>query len=256
MTKKKNTTRKAAAAAVAASAVLACTPMQTEPEMLDISINLSGVRTGQMLSKGAADVLAQTAPASLPPLTLQSKTVPERRYTVTPGIPAQVAVDSYTVTGSYVPAEEGKVYGGSAHATPPFSVSSEITVTAEVTEYEVAASYDCIALVLDPSTTSAYRLRNYAGAMMDISAWLTGTDGWKVVYLKGEWTFPGLALTALPANPADFEEADYELFSDPAHAAGGILVQNGRWYAFGPSGVTTSEGGIVVGLPGWEAGQQ
>jgi hypothetical protein len=187
MAKKKSTTTKKAVAAVAAAATLAaCSQMQMPSAEREITLSLSGVRTGQMLTKGPLDVLAQTLPTKMPTLTLQSKTVPERRYTMTPGVPAPVALDSYTVTGTYLPNEEGKVFGGSAYATPPFSVNAEITVTEDVSEYSVGAAYDCFALVLDESTTEKYRIRGYAGAMMDL-AWVYGSDGYKVVYLKGEF---------------------------------------------------------------------
>lgn len=253
MAKKKNTTKKAAAVVATAATLAACAPMQAPPAEREILVSLSGVRSGQMLTKGPLDVLAQTAPAKLPTLTLQSKTVPERRYTMTPGVPAPVALDSYTVTGTYLPNEEGKVFGGAAYATPPFSVSDEITVTEDVSEYSVGASYDCFALVLDESTTEKYRIRGYAGAMMDLT-WVYGSDGYKVVYLKGEWSFPALSLKALPADPANYEAASYELVSDPS--ATGVLVKTGNWYAFGPNGVQTSEGGIEIGMPGWEAGRE
>ena len=254
MSKKKSTTTKKAVAVVAtAAAFAACTPMSSPSAEREITLALSGVRAGQMLTKGPLDVLAQTAPAKMPTLTLQSKTVPERRYTLIPGVPAPVALDSYTVTGAYLPNEEGKVFGGSAYATPPFSVNAEITVTEDVGEYSVAASYDCFALVLDESTTEKYRIRGYAGAMMDL-AWVYGSDGYKVVYLKGEWTHPALTVTALPADPANYEAASYDLVSDPS--ASGVLVKCGNWYSFGPNGVQTSEGGIEIGMPGWEAGNE
>lgn len=254
MSKKKSTSTKKAVAVVATAAALAaCAPMQMPSAEREITLSLSGVRTGQMLTKGPLDVLAQTLPKKMPTLTLQSKTVPERRYTMTPGVPAPVALDSYTVTGTYLPNEEGKVFGGSAYATPPFSVNAEITVTEDVSEYSVGAAYDCFALVLDESTTEKYRIRGYAGAMMDL-AWVYGSDGYKVVYLKGEWSHPALSLKALPADPANYEAASYDLVSDPS--ASGVLVKCGNWYAFGPNGVQTSEGGIEIGMPGWEAGQE
>lgn len=254
MAKKKSTTTKKAVAVVATAATIAaCAPMQMTTAEREITLSLSGVRTGQMPTKGPLDVLAQTSPTSLPSLTLQSKTVPERRYTITPGVPASVALDSYTVTGTYLPNEEGKVFGGAAYATPPFSVSAEITVTEDVSEYSVGAAYDCFALVLDESTTERYRIRGYAGSMVDL-AWMGGKDGFKVVYIKGEWSFPALSLKALPADPVNYEAASYDLVSDPF--ASGVLVKCGKWYAFGPDGVQTSEGGIEIGMPGWEAGQE
>lgn len=249
MTKKKNPGRAAAAVAVAAT-LASCTPVAQERE---ITINLPGILSGP-ISKAASDVLAATAPTQLPALVLQSRSVPERRYTVTPGVPATVALDTYSVSGEYAPNEEGRIFGASVFATPPFSVGGEITVTEGQSDYPVSAAYKCIALVLDRSVCSTYKVTGYAGAPVDLLTF--GQGGFAVAYVRGGWTFPGLRLTAVPADPAQYESASYELFTDAQYANGALVVEDGKWYSFGPRGVQTTEGGINLGLPSWEDGNE
>jgi len=257
--KKKTTTKKAVAAVATAAALASCAPAPLPQKEITrtIVVRLAGVVTGEMATKtDPSGVFNATAPAQMPTLTLQSKTVPSRSYQVTPGQNVTVAVDSYAVSGKYLPMEEGQVQNGKIYSRPPFSVAGEITVTEEVAEYEVAAAYDCFAIVLDTSVCEKYRIRGYGGSMVDMT-WIFGTGAIKVAYMVGQWDFPALDLIAVPADPANYENAAYAIINDPAYAGEGkLLARNGKWYAFDPSAVQTTDGAIGVGLPEWENGNE
>ena len=256
--KNQTKTKKAVAAVATAAAIASCSPQGINPDAPErtIVLRLAGVVTGDISTKtDPSGVFAATAP-QMPQLTLQSKTNPARRYTVTPGLSATVAVDSYAVSGSYLPTEEGQVQGGKVYSRPPFSVAGEINVTEEVSEYEVAAAYDCFALVLDESICEKYRIRGYSGAMIDLS-WLFGSGSVKVAYMKGKWDFPALEVVAVPVDAANFESATYRIVNDADYAGEGLLLaRNGKWYALDPSQVQTTDGSIGVGLPEWEKGNE
>lgn len=167
-----------------------------------------------------------------PALTLVSKTAPLRTYVICPGVPVPVEPGIYSVCGSYTPMEEGKVQGGSVYASPAFVVDGEITVKDDVKSYLVEARYTCFALVIDTTVCEKYRIRGYAGAMMDMP-WLFGPDPRKVAFLSGRWDFPGLDIEA---GNAAFSLVNSDRFA----GKDSLLVKNGCWYSFNPAGEVVS----------------
>ena len=257
MSKKKTvTTQKAVAGAIAAATIAtSCAPSSLDVPQKTIRIQLSGVMVGDITKTDPSDIFAATAPATPITLTLQSKTVAERRYTVQTGEDITVPLDTYTVTGAYAPFEEGKILSGAkVFARPPFSISGEIVVCDGEDTYLAPASYDCAAIILDATECPLYKTYDYSGNMVAFPHMQT-LGSVKVAYVSGSWSFPALTIQAMPEDPAEQEAAVYQCVSDPEWLSDGvILIENGKWYKFSPKNAQTASGGITTGLPEWQRG--
>lgn len=215
-----------------------------------IIVKISSIQIGSLTKVDPSGAFEATTPTAIPDLTLQSTSIPARKYTVSNGEAVTVPLDTYQVTGSYSPIQEGAVQGGSVYSRPPFSVSGEITVVTGRDTYSVPAIYDCFALVLDPDLTEKYRIRNTAGSMFDLP-WVFGSSV-KVAYIQATWTFPAMTLQSVPVDLANYETTSYGLVTDKSYE--GFLVENGKWYCFTPNGVETNSGTIGIDFPQWEQG--
>lgn len=171
------------------------------------------------------------------------------RCVVMSGERANVEPGDYTVTGAYAPTEDGRVFGGRVYTAPPFTVIGSVAVSPLTDECLVGMTYDCFALVVDPGKASGYRVRGYAGAMIDLN-WMADAGGVMVAYVSGSWSYPGLTLSVVPAGQ-EGRGAVYELVTDPSGE--GALVQYGKWYSFGPDGAVS--GDLADLLTGREAGK-
>lgn len=229
-----------------ALALVACTKITEQT----ITVCISGIETGSMTKVDPFSVFAATAPTSIPELTLQSNSISARRYTVSNGEAVSVPLDTYTVTGEYSPNQTGAIQGGKVFLTPPYSVNASITVTEGKDSYTVPAAYTCFALVLDAATTEKYRTRNPSGSYIDLN-WMAG-DAVKVAYIQGQWEFPALPVIVVPKDIANYETTTFGLVTNKDYS--GVFVEYGKWYCFGPKGVTTSGGNIGVEIPEWICG--
>ena len=220
-----------------------------------ITISLSGVQTGDMTKAlDPTALLGSTAPVGGVTLSLVSTTNALRRYTATPGQALTVPLDTYDVTGSYLPSSSGNIFSkGKVYARPPYSASGRITVTEDTDAYSVAATYDCFALVIDYSECEKYGILGAGGSMIDFT-WFTDSEGMGLAYIVGDWNAAPLRIDAVPQDKANYEQVRYELVTDPSYQ--GVLVENGKWYAFGPNGVQTGGADIGIDLPGWERGNE
>ena len=232
-----------------------------EPEQ-EVVFRLSGVRTGAIEVKSASDslvnvVLGMREPNGTPELSLQSTSVASRRYTVAVGRAVSIPVGTYQVSGRYTPTQ--KLYslqGNGVYEEPVYKVSSEVTVREGVDSYEVAAEYDCWALVVDGSDVSrvdykAERAMSYA--TMDLPV---VSEGVSVVYvdLQYSWdTYQPTCWKFFPVDEVDYETREYELVTkEPKDTQ--FQVRAGRWYMFGTRAVDRQEGEIGITMPGWQKG--
>lgn len=222
----------------------------------EIVITIGGVQSGYMTKTDAANVLAllnSTAPTGVPTLSLQSTTNNKRSYEVTPGTPINLPYDTYTVTGRYVPAKKGDTIRGAVYGEPRYSVSSTIEVVPDKGEYEVSATYECFALVIDWATTKKY---THVGKDMNVADFTlftgSGDLGVAYIFVSSEWGDYANKITAFPTDEAEHEATEYRLVTNRNYD--GYFVEYGKWYCFAPAAVATESGSLSIKLPEWSAG--
>lgn len=221
-----------------------------------VTINIGGVLTGEITKTDAdavAAVLRSTAPSGVASLTLQSTTNSKRSYQVTPGVPINLPYDIYTVTGRYTPAKVGDTFRGVVYHEPRYNVSATIEVIPDKDEYEVPATYECFALIIDWATTLRYTHVGKDTNVADFTFFAGSGDlGVAYIFISSEWGEMANKITAYPVDEAEHEATEYRLVSNRNYA--GHYIEYGKWYALSPAAVETEAGALGVRLPDWIAG--
>lgn len=222
----------------------------------EVTITIGNVLSGDITKTDAdnvAAILRTTAPSGVPTLTLQSTTNTKRSYEVTPGIPVNLPYDVYNVSGRYVPSKVGDTFRGSVYHEPRYNVSSTIEIIPDKDEYEVPATYECFALVIDWATTVKYTHVGKDTNVADFTYFAGSGDlGVAYIFVSSEWNEMANRITAYPVDEAEHEPTEYRLVTNRNY--NGYYVENGKWYAFAPAAVETESGVLGVKLPEWVAG--
>lgn len=234
--------------------VAACAKQPAPEAPVKVVFDVQNLRSGEIGTKaGVPAILNTTAPSGPITLHLQSTSVASRQYDVTTGQEVELPAGTYNVTGSYNPSYSCEVYRGRGYNTPPYSVQQSVTITEGITNYSVAASYDCFALVIDYAQAQKYMHLNKNASPVDVP--FVENDGYGVLYVKctSTWTWgDAYSIYVFPVNPAEQEQATYQLVTSGTQ---GVKVENGKWYYFGPTPVVKYDGTLSPQMPVWNAGQ-
>lgn len=236
----------------ALSAVVACAKAEPEERLAPVTFRIGNVITGDIATRSAADVLTASAPAGPFTVKLRSTTNPNRTYSVTAGDEVAVALDTYSATCNYYPAESVRLLRGRLYAEPCFYASATITVNGDGA-FTIPASYDCAALIIDRTKAAAYTVRG-ASDYEAIANWTNAGDFGVVYYYPPGWSDTSASsLIVTPADDVNFGETTFSYTTAPV--AGSVRLQPGKWYIFNPEAVETASGEIGFDYPGWEAGE-
>lgn len=242
---------------LAALLILGCTRDARPDKTQLVTFNIGNVQTGDIATKaGITALLTASAPATADvTLTLVSKTNSRRTYKVKPGEAVAVALDTYRAYVWHTPASVGECFHGTIHHTPAFYIDTTLTIEDGVTSYTLPASYDCIALVWDKTTTAAYKVLNTSSTLAEV-AWPWVTDGdLALVYVKTTgWSVSSpLVVLAQPVDDVGHEATQYKL-ATAGSSADVLLAEPGKWYTFHPGEVAATSGTLSFSLPEWTAG--
>ena len=233
-------------------------------ESVSVRFYVSGVRSGELVTKGSVEdsaveaALAATGAQGMPELSLQSLEVGSRRYTVAVGEQVSIPVGSYSVSGRYVPGQVlATVHDNGVYREPEYVVSAEVEIRDGVTSYEVPASYDCWALVVDRSEVSSVKWKEAF-----LQDWRTlsvpeAAGGLGVLYVSTAVSWDVAAPTYWRFEPVDDvnNEAREWTIVSRNNNNGHMVAKAGRWYLFGTRELERSEGEIGVVLGGWQKGE-
>lgn len=237
---------------LAALVIAACT--EAEP-LATVRISIGGVQTGALtktLADGVEAAIEATRPSDDITLTLTSTSVSTRVFTAKPGQSVTIPVGEYKVAGKYTPQVVGDATGNNIYKTPAYSVDDRITITEGGGDYSVRASYDCFALVIDYSTTAAYRHSQYQ-QMTDFAFFTTvGDIGIAYIGLDYLWGSINYRLVAVPKDYTGHEDTEYRLVAQDGFP--GVKIEKGKWYSFAAGEVTTASGNIRIEWPQWVEG--
>lgn len=220
-----------------------------------VTFQVGGIRTGEIGTKGGSPdaILSATAPAGEISLKIVSTTNQARKYTAQPGTPIALPVDTYQVTGEYIPAAAAQVWHGTAYKEPRFSVSSTIKVTEAESTFTIPARYDCFALVINFQECAKYRHTNANVTQEDITQWEV-LDDYGVLYVNCVSSWTASIPYTIQAYPVDTAEGEMQSYPLITAGAGGKIVENGKWYCFSPGRVEKLTGTIATSFPAWEDG--
>lgn len=248
--------KKAALFIVASAILFSCAKPE---ELVSVRFNL-GVESGPItraMPDGLSDALDATLPSGPFSLKAQSTDNDLRSYSVTTGVPITMAVGGYSVTGSGVGSSISEITNGTLYSSPTWSLSSEVTVTQNTTDFSLSASYTCPAFVFDLSEVDYVEFANGANIVKITS--FPGTEDFGVVYPKNgstSWiSSKSLWLYVYPVDKVNGETALYKIISPSSSASGDFTqVRNGYWYKFSPGKVDVVSGSINMGFNEWQEG--
>lgn len=232
-----------------------CTKQDSLPHTTATAVfTLDGFDTGLFPTKGMAEVIAATLPASLE-LTVQN-TATGASYTTGTGEPINIPVGTYHVTACNEPAATQNIVGTALYLThvPRVRVDVSVTVTAGVGTYPLTASYESAALAILSSETSAWTGTTSSKQGFAIDAIESGAYRW--TFLTGDLATRTFFTTLTPA--AGGAARSYTICGSEttlaSHTADGLLVAPGHWYILHPTDGAMQSGGFSVDFPTWTAG--
>lgn len=242
-----------------AAALVVASCSKPVDEFVSVRFDL-GVESGpitRVMPDGLSDAFAATQPSGPFSLKAQSTDNDLRYYSVTTGVALTMAVGGYAVTGSGVGSSISEITNGTLYSSPTWSVSSEVTVTQNATDFSLSASYTCPAFVFDLSEVDYVEFANGANIVKVIS--FPGTDEFGVVYPKNGSTSwianKPLWLYVYPVDKVNGETALYKIISPSSSASGEFTqVRPGYWYKFSPGKVDVVSGSLGIGFNEWMEG--
>lgn len=238
-----------------AVALASCNPQDLSTQFTDTASVVFTLcpDSGELRTKGLAEVLAATLPASIE-LQVQN-TATGVTYTTATGEPINIPVGTYRVTGGNTPEATKNIYGSALYLShvPKVSVDEEVAVVSGVGAYTLTATYGSVALVVVTGETASWTaVANKDGFSIDavesgIYKWtfLTGdlrSDRYVHTYLTPTGGGPQRSFTIVG------DASLLSSFSD------GLVVENGKWYVLHPSDNATQSGGFSVSFQEWTAG--
>ncbi len=236
---------------------LACAKTAPQGEKT-VVFTLSGVQSGSLTKvslDGVSAALSASAPTAYPELTIQSKTKPSRVYHATVGEPVSVAYDSYTVSGTYAPDSQGRIFYSNVFSTPSFELSGDITVTEADETYPLSVSYTCFALVCDFESTASIEISSTKTVLSDCTDKFVRYGNIGLIYLDASNTYTSaspLKVRVTPIDDANYEVSEYSMTASGTGASS--RCETGKWYCFSPSAVETVSGGFDIDLPEFTQG--
>ena len=234
-------------------APVACTKQElpdTSRAIVPVTISLAGYESGSMPTKGIAEEISSTLPASMT-LSVTEKTS-GKTYEVTTGTTCRLPVGTYSVAGATQPEVRQGIYGTTRYLSdkPKVVVEDEIVVTEGQTAYSVTATYQCYVLAVYTSEVKAWTgtFKGNAGA----EAYHLAADGLWWVFVVGDFSADYPFYTSITLT--DNTKLDYTFYTRDLQP-GGILAEYGKWYLLRPSGGGNLQmGSMSLNLPAWTAG--
>ena len=224
--------------------VLALSACSKGEEYVTVRFDL-GVESGPItrtMPDGLSDALEATQPSG--PFSLKAQSTDND-------------LRSYSVTGSGVGGSISEITNGTLYSSPSWSLSSEVTVTQNSTDFSLSASYTCPAFVFDLSEVDYVEFANSANIVKITS--FPGTEDFGVVYPKNgstSWiSSKSLWLYVYPVDKVNGETALYKIISPSSSASSEFTqVRNGYWYKFSPGKVDVVSGSLNMGFNEWQEG--
>ena len=240
--------------ALAAAVAPSCTQQDIPQPSTTAVFTLGSFDTGLFPTKGMAEVIGATLPASLE-LSVQN-TSTGATYTTTTGEPINIPVGTYHVTASNAPSSTHNIVGTALYLThePRVRVDASVDVTQGVGTYELTATYESAAIAVVSSETSGWTGTTSGKEGFAIDAITSGIYKW--TFLTGDITTRTFFTTLTPA--AGGAARSYTLCGSSTtlaqHTADGVLVAPGHWYILHPTDGAMQSGSFSVEFPTWTEG--
>lgn len=224
--------------ALALGAVLfaSCTKEQTtthSPKVRQFSYEMCGNSMYSTKAVNSSDVL-QAINATLPEsIALSLKSQSTRKYfSGKTGEGIVLPSDTYSVLGSVggTPTSKEITTNGFLASTPKIDISQDLTITNDVTDYTLNATYGSFAIVIDATETEKAILTTYKGT--EEIQFITSGDS-RVTFAQGDFSNVYVDITLIPIDKEKYKETNFKL-STTQHSGIGF-VQNGLYYVLHPT---------------------
>ena len=227
-------------------AVAACNKQAPDTHL--VAVRFDYTTAGNFPTKGIADAIASTLPASLD-LTLTD--TDGNTWTATTGQTIRLPVGTYSVTGGNEPPVVQQITSSGFRYTthqPIVKVEDTITIEEGVTQYFVDAFYQSFAVGVLPSEVIVWEA-TFKGSVDDVDC--IKTDDLWLVFVTGNLTGASCFAPVLTTPAGKVKQ--FSIYTNPADAnAGGIMAEYGKWYILHPEAYQS--GLLGLNLPIWTEG--
>lgn len=230
-------------AAMLALFLSACDMQRAEyTPMTTATFGLQMVESGTMTRATSEEIITMLE-GKLPTSVELTLAGDEDSYNVIVGKPTSIPLGSYNVTGKYHDTRRVAVIGSSVYLspTPSVIVSDDVTISYDMTTYNVAAEYVCYALVVDLTETASVSYQSSTAKEGEVSLVQSGTTGF--IFVCGKATGGYLNVTLQPYEGSGRKATTYTIKTD--YDATAVYAEYGKYYVLRPYEITEVEAGYI-----------
>ena len=232
-------------------------------KMVEVTIGYKLVESNSMYATRATqnetilNCIAQCIPADIP-LTLRNSS--GETISVTTGVPTELPVGVYTVTGTFRGNQIGEpVYERDCIMTdrPYITIEDRITITSENCNYTVSASYKSFAIVVDYDEVTSATYKAASGDFVELN--FQRFDNIGLIFAQGTYSRIPLFITLVTDPGTAFLETTY-CFANTEQPymygmeAQPVYAEVGKYYYIHPARQVATSPTIGLGLPGFTQG--
>lgn len=200
-------------------------------------------------TKAFPDAIVQHYP-DMVSLTLTNKQTSEELHVFT-GIPAEIPVGEYAVTGSFEASPSQPICGFPyiyLSYRPSFTISADISVVEGVSTYYVGVTFTSFVLAIENSTT--WTMTFNGSSELSVEPLIDGDVKW--IFCTGDLSSFYISVHT--------DAGDFKVCTSAAYAStlsGNVITCSpGRWYFLQAGGGQSPVGtGIMFNWPEWTSGQ-
>lgn len=178
----------------------------------------------------------------------------DKYFVVQTGTYQELPSGTYNVSGTYMGAEEGGILSanlGAVSLSPAVRINQTLTITDEETEYSLAGSYFCFALVWDDALVDRIEFRDAYGNTHTMPS-LTRNDT-HLVFVQGYLETNYLNLTIYPKDTDTYAETEYTIATKGG--TGLRKAEYGKYYVIAPTFGGNQPKWIQLDLPDFVQGE-
>lgn len=242
------------ALALGATLFASCTSGYERPQVKQFTYEMGGstmYRTKAVESKDVLDAIEATLPSSIQ-FVLTSKAT-GKNFTGRTGEGIILPSDTYkAVAGLSGSPTSGEIISGrSAFLTssPQVTISQDLVVTDDVTDYTLTGTYGSFAIVIDSTEVEKAVVTTTKGK--EEIKFLTSGES-RITFAQGDFSSVYLEITLTPVDKERYKETTFQLSTTKHNGVG--FVENGFYYVLHPTATGAQPKIIGLDLPTFSEG--
>lgn len=201
----------------------------TPKRVFSYAMNGNSMYTKAVQSDAVLATISSALPTEIPIVLTSTKT-----YATKTGTPIELPSGTYKVSGNYNGDMMGREISNDGYMsqTPAIRIYQDaLTITDEVTDYSIPASYSCFALACDPTIVEKASVNDKFGKPFDVD--FIETENLMLIFVQGTFSSFYVTITLTPKDTEAYKETTFTL-STTAHPSLS-LVEHGKWYYLEPT---------------------